>query len=593
MAQENSGMTSTELYLRLLTYVRPYWVAFLVALVCMGLSSVVEPVLPAMMKELLDNGFSKASGGWDWLLYPLAIVAIFVVRAVLGFIGDYAMSWVSNHVVTDLREAMFDRMTALPIRFFSDNLSGRLMSRITYDVGGVAGAATGALTTLVKDSLSITGLLCWLLYLNWQLTLVTVAMIPFIALAVRTFSKRLRRIARGIQESQGTISQVLQETIEGHKVIKIFGGQAYEKSRFSEALKEQRHFNMRGTVASAAQGPIVQFFAALALAIIMGTALHQAASDKTTVGSFVSFITAMLMVLAPLKRLTDINAPIQRGLAAAESVFGLIDERAEDDQGQEILAPGSVKGLVELDQVTFAYPSAERPALDNISFSIQPGECIALVGQSGSGKTTIANLLPRFFHVSSGEIRIDGHPLEKISLRSLREQIALVSQDVVLFNDSIAANIAYGSKRGASMEEIRAAAKAAHALEFIEQQPEGFETLVGEHGVKLSGGQRQRLAIARALLKDAPILILDEATSALDTESERHVQAALDELMRGRTTLVIAHRLSTIERADRILVLSQGKVVESGTHQELLKQAGIYSRLHSLQVSDALHAGGA
>lgn len=585
MAQENSGMTSTELYLRLLTYVRPYWVAFLVALVCMGLSSVVEPVLPAMMKELLDNGFSSNRGQWDWLLYPVAIVAIFVVRAILGFIGDYAMSWVSNHVVTDLRQAMFTRLLILPNSFFGDNLSGRVMSRIAYDVNGVTGAATGALTILVKDSLSIIGLLGWLLYLNWKLTMVTIIMVPFIAIAVRIFSKRLRHVAKASQEAQGAITQVLQEAIEGYKIIKIFAGQHYETDRFIEVQQKQRRLNMRGTVAAAAQGPIVQFFAAIALATIMGTAMYQVANDKTTVGSFVSFITAMLMLLAPLKRITDINAPIQRGLAAAESVFGLLDAVPEDDQGTETLKQPvhGEAGLVEFDQVSFTYPGAERPALSQVSFTIQPGECVALVGQSGSGKTTIANLLPRFFHIDSGEIRINGHKLETIRLTSLREQIALVSQEVVLFNDTIAANIAYGSRRNASPEEIQAAAKAAHALEFIEKLPQGFDTMVGEHGVKLSGGQRQRLAIARALLKDAPILILDEATSALDTESERHVQAALDELMRGRTTLVIAHRLSTIERSDRIIVLSQGRIVESGSHATLLAQGGTYANLHRLQ----------
>lgn len=592
-SSELSGMSSTQLYLRLLTYVRPYWMAFVVALVCMGLSSIVEPALPAIMKELLDNGFSRASGNWDWLFYPLLILGLFIARAILGFVGDYAMSWVANHVITDLRQTMFDRIINLPVRFFGDNLSGHLISRVAYDVVGVSGAATGALTTLVKDSLSIIGLLAWLLYLNWKLTMVTLVMVPFIAIAVRTFSKRLRRVARGIQASQGTISQVLQEAIEGHKVIKIFGGHSYEKERFTVAVQDQRLLNMRGTVAAAAQGPIVQFFAAIALATIMGTALYQAATDKTTVGSFVSFITAMLMLLAPLKRLTDINTPIQRGLAAAESVFGLIDAAPEDDTGTDTLTHPvhGEAGRVEFDRVTFSYPGAERPALDQISFTIEPGECIALVGQSGSGKTTIANLLPRFFHVDQGEIRINGHRLEAIRLASLREQIALVSQEVVLFNDTIAANIAYGSRRDARFEDIHAAAKAAHALEFIESLPQGFETLVGEHGVKLSGGQRQRLAIARALLKDAPILILDEATSALDTESERHVQAALDELMRGRTTLVIAHRLSTIERADRILVLSKGQIAESGTHQELLAQSGIYSRLHTLQGDETRLAG--
>jgi len=584
-----SDMNSRELYARLLTYVRPYWKVFAAALVCMALASLAEPIFPAMMKSLLDNGFSSSADSMDWLFYPLAIMGLFLVRAIFGFAGSYAMNWVSNNVVTELRQAMFERMVRLPTRYYSDNLSGRLMSRIAYDVSGVAGAATGALTTLIKDSLSIVGLLAWLLYLNWKLTLITFAVVPFIAVVVRIFGKRLRRVAKGQQESMGRITQVLQETIEGHKVVKIFGGQAYEGERFYKSVREQRGLAMRSALAAAAQTPIVQFFAATGVAVIMGVAMKQATTDQTSVGSFVSFVTAMLMILAPLKRLTDVSAPIQRGLASAESVFSLIDEEAEGDTGTEVL--GRARGLVEFDQVSFTYAGAERPALAGVSFVIRPGESVALVGPSGSGKTTAANLLPRFYQPESGQIRVDGHALEDIRLDSLRDNIALVSQDVVLFNDTLGANIAYGGKRAATREEIHAAAKAAHALEFIEALPDGFDTMIGENGVKLSGGQRQRIAIARALLKDAPILILDEATSALDTESERHVQAALDELMRGRSTLVIAHRLTTIERADRIAVLSAGKVVETGAHAELLAQNGIYARLHSMQVQESLVTG--
>lgn len=579
------ALNSRALYLRLLGYVRPYWMAFVAAILCMGLSSVVEPVFPALMKGLLDNGFATAKDSWDWLLYPAAIVGVFLARAVLGFIGDYAMSWVSNNVVAELRQEMFSRIVNLPVGYYSDNVSGRLMSRVAYDVNYVAGAATGALTTLIKDSLSVVGLLAWLLYLNWKLTLITFAMVPFIALAVKAFSGRLRAVARGIQASQGTITQVLQEAIEGHKVVKIFGGQQYESDRFRHSVQEQRRLNMRHTVAASAQGPIVQFFAAIALATIMAIALKQAASDSTTVGGFVSFITAMLMLLAPVKRLTDINAQIQRGLAAAESVFSVIDQSPEPDHGAVDIHRAT--GLVEFDNVSFAYPGADREALDRVSFVARPGESIALVGQSGSGKTTIANLLPRFYQITAGTVRIDGNAINDIRLESLRRNIALVSQDVVLFNDTIAANIAYGAKREVGQDEVRAAAQAAHALEFIDLLPDGLNTMIGEKGVKLSGGQRQRLAIARAILKDAPILILDEATSALDTESERYVQAALETLMQGRTTIVIAHRLSTIERVDRIVVLRRGRVVESGTHAELLEANGTYAQLHRLQFSES------
>jgi subfamily B ATP-binding cassette protein MsbA len=572
---------SRELYLRLLSYVRPYWKAFAVAVTTMGASSLLEPVFPALMKYLLDDGFSGSRGSWDWLIYPAGILGVLILRAILGFIGDYCMGWVSNNVVSDLRQAMFSRLLRLPTRYYLDNLSGRLMSRIAYDVMGVTGAATMAITHLLKDSLSIVGLMAWLIWLNWKLTLITVVMVPFIAVVVRAFGKRLRRLTSGQQEAMGTLTQVLQEAIEGHKVVKIFGGQAYEEERFGRSIREQYGYAMRGTVAGAGQSPIVQFFAAFALACIMAIALHQAVNDQTTVGSFVSFITAMLMVLPPLRRITDVSAPIHRGLAAAESVFTLIDASEEDDRGKIEL--GRAAGLVEFDRVTFSYPGVERPALDQVSFTIRPGECVALVGPSGGGKTTVANLLPRFYHVDTGEIRIDGHRLDDIGLASLRANIALVSQDVVLFNDTVAANIAYGSRRDAGKDEIRAAARAAHAMEFIDALPQGLETLIGENGVKLSGGQRQRLAIARAILKDAPILVLDEATSALDTESERQVQAALDELMRGRSTLVIAHRLSTIERSDRIVVLSGGRKLEEGSHDELLRLNGLYARLHGMQ----------
>lgn len=575
---------SRMLYARLLGYVRPYRWAFAVALACMILSSALEPAFPALLKYILDDGFARQQGKWDWLIYPLGVFVVFLSRALVGLVADYAMTWIAQHVVTDLREKMFAHLLRLPSGYFSDNLSGRLMSRLTSDVSGVAGAATNALTTVIKDSFSVIGLMAWLFYLNWKLTLITLAMVPFIALAVRGFNGRIRHLARGQQNAQGMITQVLQEAIEGQKVVKIFGGQPYEEGRFHDVVQEQRRLNMRSALANAVQGPIVHFFVAIALSVIMGIALFQAGRGEATVGEFVSFITAMLMTLAPMKKLTDVNATIQKGLVAAESVFHVLDQPLEPDVGQIDLS--RAEGSVSFETVTFAYPGAERLALDNVSFSVQPGESVALVGPSGSGKTTIANLLPRFYSVAQGTIRVDGHRIEDISLESLRRNIALVSQDIVLFNDTVAANIAYGCARSVGDEEIVAAARAAHALEFIERLPQGMNTLVGEKGVKLSGGQRQRLAIARALLKNAPILILDEATSALDTESERVVQEALDELMIGRATIVIAHRLSTIERSSRIVVLSHGHKAEEGTHAELLERNGLYARLYQRQKAE-------
>ena len=575
--------SSRELYTRLMGYVRPYWKVFALAILGMVLTAATEPLFPALLKPLLDGSFMKRDQSVSYLM-PFALVGIFLLRGVLTFVSSYAMSWVSNRVILDLRAVLFHRLLQLPSSYFENNSSGALLSKIAYDVSGVSAAATSVLTVLVRDSLSVLGLLIWLFYLNWKLTLLTLIVVPAVAIVIKLTSKRLRRMSTESMRAMGDVTHVLEESIECQKVVKVFGGQRYEESRFGRANQELRGFSMRQSVAASLTAPMVQLFAAIALAVIVGIALKQSESDQFTVGEFVSFITAMLMLLAPLKHLSDINAPLQRGLASAESVFSVLDEKPEADTGTVELP--RAKGELRFEDLGFTYSGSSRPAIERIDLAINPGETVALVGQSGSGKSTLVSLLPRFYDPTRGRILLDGHDLRDLKLASLRGNIAMVSQDVALFNDTVAANIAYGSMSGATREQVEAAAKAAHATEYIREMPQGFETMIGENGVKLSGGQRQRLAIARALLKNAPVLILDEATSALDSESERYVQEALKTLMQGRTTIVIAHRLSTVEHADRIVVMSRGLVAEVGTHAELLARDGLYAKLYRIQFAE-------
>lgn len=573
-------MTSTELYLRLLSHVKPHWRVF--ALGCLGMVIVAatEPALPALMKPLIEGTFiDKDPQLIRWM--PVVIVALFAIRGAAAYVANYSLGWVGNRLVTDLRNAMFAKLLAMPSRFYDDQPSGILISKLTFDVTQVTQAATSALTIVFRDSLAIVGLLAYLLWLNWKLTLFALVMGPLIVAVVRALSVRLRSSSREVQQAMGDITQVIEEAVGGHKVVKLFGGQEYEKARFDQEANRVRRHQMKQVSAMAASAPIVQLIAAIALAVIVYYAMLQSSAAQLSVGEFAAFVAGMLLLTAPLKRVTDINEYLQKGLAAAESVFQLIDREAEPDRGS--VAMGRARGEIRFEGVSFSYGEPDRLALDSIELVIAPGETVALVGSSGAGKTTLANLVPRFYAPTRGRVLLDGHDLEALTLASLRANIALVSQDVVLFNDTVSANIAYGMMNGATERDIIAAAEAAHAMEFIREMPQGLATLVGENGLKLSGGQRQRLAIARALLKNAPVLVLDEATSALDTESERHVQAALEALMRGRTTLVIAHRLSTVEKADRIVALDRGRVAETGTHRELLARGGIYDRLYRIQ----------
>jgi subfamily B ATP-binding cassette protein MsbA len=571
---------SRALYLRLLRHVFPYWRVFLASILSMVVVAASEPAFPALLKPMLDGSFVSKDKTLI-LMLPMLLILLFLVRGVAAYISTYSISWVANKLVLDLRQLMFRKLVNLPTQYYDGQSSGMLISKFTFDVTQVTTAATSVVTVLVRDALTVIGLLGWMLYLNWKLTLIALSVTPVTAIIIKLFSVRLRNTSRAVQQAVGNLTHVVEETIECQNVVKIFGGQEYEAARFFNAIDSARRSGMRQMMASAANVPIVQFVAAAALAAIIYVATLQSAGNETTVGAFVSFITAMLMLFAPLKRLTSVSEAMQRGLAAAESVFDLIDQKPEPDAGTRSLP--RARGELEFRRVNFRYVHAKHPTLSDVSLRIAPGETVALVGSSGSGKTTLVTLIPRFYHPNSGQILLDGHDIETVKLSDLRGNIALVSQDVVLFNDTVAGNIAYGPMSSKSEAEIIAAAEAAHAMEFIRDMPEGLLTFVGENGVRLSGGQRQRLAIARALLKDAPVLILDEATSALDTASERHVQAALETLMQGRTTIVIAHRISTIEKADRIVVMQKGRIAEIGTHQELLALDGLYANLYRIQ----------
>jgi subfamily B ATP-binding cassette protein MsbA len=575
------AMTGKELYLRLLHHAAPYWRMFALAIVAMVILAATEPALPALLKPTLDGSFVEKDLDSIGLLSMLIIV-LFVIRGAATFITTMALTWVGGMVVMDLRNEMFDKLVSLPSSYYDKQASGTLISKVTFDATQVTEAASNVLLVVVRDSLSIIGLLAWMFYLQWQLTLVTFIAAPVVVLTVKYFTKRLRGSSHRLQESMGDVTHVLEETIDGQHVVRSFGGQSYEKKRFSDTADQVRRFQLKFMAASTANSPIVQVFIAIALAVILFLAAHLSATGEITVGGFVSFFAAMALLFSPIKRLTGVNGLLQRGIAAAASVFALVDQSSEPDQGTRTI--GRAQGRLEFRNVSFQYESGESAALNDVSITVEPGQTLALVGHSGSGKSTLASLVPRFYQVDEGAIYLDGIDIRDLTLASLRANIALVSQDIVLFNDTVAANIAYGPLGSATRDAIEAAATAAHAMEFIDKLPRGLDTAVGQKGVRLSGGQRQRLAIARAFLKNAPVLIMDEATSSVDNIAEQHIQAGLEDLRKGRTTIVIAHRLSTIERADTIAVMDAGRIVDVGKHAHLLEHSSLYAGLYRFQI---------
>jgi ATP-binding cassette, subfamily B, bacterial MsbA len=573
---------SWAIYKRLWRYTKPYRNGLWVATVAMVAAALTEPLFAALMKPLLDQGFVQQKA-FDWWMVPSFIVGVFFLRGIATFCGNYALAWVSAHIQTDLRVAMFAHLMRLPAGHFQDQSHATVASKLVFDVSNIGESVGKALIVLVRDTAVVIGLLGWLCWLNWKLTLVVMVLLPVIGIIVNLFGKRFRRISRSLLEETGELNRVASEASGAYKAVKIYGAYERQTQIFKGVAQRWRNVIMKIAVASAASTPITQTFAAIALAAVVSLALAQASTGQTSVGGFVSFITAMLMLFTPLKHLADVSATMQRGLASAESVFGLLDLPAEPDLGRETFAhsAGRARGDIVFKDVTFRYENATTDALSSVSFHILPGEVVALVGVSGAGKTSVLNLLPRFFAPTSGMISLDGRDTNTLTLASLRDQIALVSQEIVLFNDTLAVNVAFGLPDGVQPTEAQlwAALDKAALGAWVRKQPDQLNMLIGEGGSKLSGGQRQRLAIARALVKDAPILLLDEATSALDVETEREVQGAIDAGMQGRTTLIIAHRLSTIANADKIVVFEAGRIVEQGSPKVLQSQGGVYARL--------------
>jgi subfamily B ATP-binding cassette protein MsbA len=583
-APATSEPTNKNLWGRIYGRVGAYWKGLALAVVFMAGAAATQPTLAVAMKPLLDEGFSGAKPDYVWQV-PLVIIGLITLRGICNFFSDYLLAWVANNVLLGVRADMFEKLLSMPDSEFKKGDTGRLLNRFTVDAGNVTSYATEVLTVIVRESLVVLAMIGVLLYMSWELTLIILVTMPVSVLISRAFIARLRRINRDTVNMNAELTRVVNEGIDGQRVIKLFDGYAFERKRFAYVSGRLRRFDMRASTSDAAMTPITQVVTAIAVAAVIAVALSQANSGTLTVGSFAAFMAALAQIFDPIKRLTKVAARMQKMLVSAESVFTLVDQASEPETGTKTVE-GRALGKVEFHNVSHRFADGQTNTLSNVSVIVEPGQTVALVGRSGSGKTTLVNMLPRFVLPTQGQILIDGCDISSLRLRDLREQLSLVSQDVVLFDDTIAVNVGYGALHEASEQEIRDALRAANLLDFVDALPLGLQTQVGENATRMSGGQRQRLAIARALIKNAPILILDEATSALDNESERQVQASLETLMQGRTTLVIAHRLSTVQNADKIVVMDQGVVVEQGSHQELLAQGGAYASLYQMQFRD-------
>ena len=574
---------TASIYKRLWRYVTPHKGIGLIAVLSMAATAIIEASLVYLLEPLMDDALvAQNLEAAKWL--PLTFMAIFILRGVTGFATEASLGWIGRSVISTLRREAFGKYLTLPARFFDDKSAGPLMSRLTFNVEMVAESVTSVVTIAIRDVLTVIAAFAVMTLKSPKLTVFVLILFPIIAVIVRILGIAFRRYSNRIQDSVGEVTQVTEEIVRGNWVVKIFGGQEYERKRLFDVDEKNRKQNLKLIRVRSLGVAVTQTIFGFGIALVIFMAGRESVNGNLTPGQFIAFFSAMMLMLQPVRRITNVNATLQRGVAGADSLFSVMDEPDETDTGTKVCK--DVTGDVEFRNVSFAYGDDTGPVLDNISLKLEAGKTLAIVGHSGSGKTTLASLLPRFYDYTAGEILLDGVPIEDYTLASLRDNISLVSQDIVLFNDTIANNLAYGELRNRSEAEIHQAASIAHVLDFAQEMPNGLDTIVGDRGVLLSGGQRQRIAIGRALLKDAPLLILDEATSALDTKSERHIQEGLAELMKGRTTLVIAHRLSTVEKADQIIVLDAGSIVESGTHRELLEANGHYASLYRMQFTE-------